>query len=63
MASFTLEWTSWIGTLIAAVVAVVLVAVVVIKWFIGIVSRRGFAPFAWYRIVIGAAALAWLTLR
>jgi undecaprenyl-diphosphatase len=39
------------------------VAVVVIKWFIGIVSRRGFAPFAWYRIVIGAAALAWLTLR
>ena len=40
-----------------------IVAVVVIKWFIGIVSRRGFAPFAWYRIMIGAAALAWLTLR
>ncbi|MEA3041314.1 MAG: undecaprenyl-diphosphatase [Sphingomonadales bacterium] len=40
-----------------------LVAIVVIKWFIGIVSRRGFAPFAWYRIVVGAAALAWLTLR
>jgi undecaprenyl-diphosphatase len=40
-----------------------LVAVVVIRWFIGIVSRRGFAPFAWYRIVVGAAALAWLTLR
>ena len=40
-----------------------LVAVVVIKWFIGIVSRRGFAPFAWYRIAVGAAALAWLTLR
>ena len=40
-----------------------LVAVVVIKWFIGIVSRRGFAPFAWYRIVIGTAALAWLALR
>ncbi len=39
------------------------VAVVVIRWFIGIVSRRGFAPFAWYRIVVGAAALAWLTLR
>ena len=40
-----------------------LVAVVVIRWFIGIVSRRGFAPFAWYRIAVGAAALAWLTLR
>jgi undecaprenyl-diphosphatase len=35
----------------------------VIKWFIGIVSRRGFAPFAWYRIAVGAAALIWLTLR
>ena len=39
------------------------VALVVIKWFIGIVSRRGFAPFAWYRIVAGCAALAWLALR
>ena len=40
-----------------------IVAIVVIKAFIGIVSRYGFAPFAWYRIVAGAAALAWLTLR
>ena len=39
------------------------VAVVVIKWFIGIVSRMGFAPFAWYRIVAGVAALVWLALR
>jgi undecaprenyl-diphosphatase len=39
------------------------VALIVIKWFIGIVSRHGFAPFGWYRIVAGAAALAWLTLR
>jgi undecaprenyl-diphosphatase len=39
------------------------VALFVIKWFIGIVSRRGFAPFAWYRIVVGAAALLWLGLR
>ena len=36
------------------------VALVVIRWFIGIVSRRGFAPFAWYRIVAGGAALIWL---
>ena len=40
-----------------------LVAILVIKWFIGIVSRRGFAPFAWYRILVGAAAIAWLMLR
>ncbi len=39
------------------------VAILVIRWFIGIVSRRGFAPFAWYRIVVGTAALVWLTLR
>jgi undecaprenyl-diphosphatase len=39
------------------------VALLVIRWFVGIVSRHGFAPFAWYRIVAGAAALLWLTLR
>jgi undecaprenyl-diphosphatase len=37
-----------------------IVALVVIRWFIGIISRRGFAPFAWYRIVAGGAALVWL---
>jgi undecaprenyl-diphosphatase len=39
------------------------VALVVIRWFIGIVSRRGFAPFGWYRIAVGAAALIWLAMR
>jgi undecaprenyl-diphosphatase len=39
------------------------VALFVIKWFIGIVSRRGFAPFAWYRIGAGGAAMAWLFMR
>ena len=39
------------------------VAVVVIKAFVGIVSRYGFAPFAWYRIVAGTAALIWLSVR
>lgn len=34
------------------------VALVVIRLFIGYVSRRGFVPFAIYRIVVGAAALA-----
>jgi undecaprenyl-diphosphatase len=40
-----------------------LVALLVIRWFIGIVSRRGFAPFGWYRIVVGGAALIWLAMR
>jgi undecaprenyl-diphosphatase len=39
------------------------VALVVIRAFIGIVGRYGFAPFAWYRIVAGAVALAWLLNR
>ncbi len=40
-----------------------LVAIIVVKAFISIVTRYGFAPFAWYRIVAGTAALAWLSLR
>ncbi len=40
-----------------------LVAIVVIKAFVGLVSKHGFAPFAWYRIVAGASALVWLSLR
>ncbi len=40
-----------------------IVALVVIKAFIGIVSRFGFAPFAWYRIIAGVAALVWLGMR
>jgi undecaprenyl-diphosphatase len=39
------------------------VALVVVKAFVGIVTRYGFAPFAWYRIVAGTAALIWLTMR
>jgi undecaprenyl-diphosphatase len=39
------------------------VALAVVKAFVAIVSRYGFAPFAWYRIAAGLAALAWLWLR
>lgn len=40
-----------------------IVALLVIKWFVGLVSRHGFAPFAWYRIMAGIGALVWLSLR
>lgn len=40
-----------------------LVALLVVRWFIGIVGKRGFGPFAWYRIVAGSAALIWLAGR
>lgn len=38
-----------------------IVALAVIKIFLAIVTKHGFGPFAWYRIVAGAAALAWLS--
>lgn len=31
---------------------------VVIRWMLDFVARHGFAPFAWWRIVVGAAGLA-----
>jgi undecaprenyl-diphosphatase len=36
------------------------VALLVIRWFLAVVTRYGFAPFAWYRIVIGLVALGLL---
>jgi undecaprenyl-diphosphatase len=43
-----------IGFLVSFIVAYAAVA-----WFLAWVRRRGFAPFAIYRIVVGAAVLAW----
>ena len=40
--------------------AAFVVALVVIRAFVAYVSRRGFAPFAWYRIALGTGAIAWL---
>ncbi len=33
------------------------------KWLVGFVSKNGFAPFAYYRIVIGLVMLAILIYR
>ncbi|WP_133365920.1 undecaprenyl-diphosphate phosphatase [Qipengyuania sediminis] len=38
-------------------------ALIVIRAFVAYVARHGFAPFAWYRILVGGAALAWLAMR
>ncbi len=51
---------TWIG--IGSLVSFV-VAVIVVKAFISIITRFGFAPFAWYRIVAGTVALVWLGMR
>jgi undecaprenyl-diphosphatase len=47
-----------IGSLVSFVVAVV-----VVKAFVSVVTRYGFGPFAYYRIVAGIAALVWLSYR
>jgi undecaprenyl-diphosphatase len=51
---------AWIG--LGSLVSFI-VAVIVVKGFIAVVTRYGFAPFAWYRIVAGSAALIWLGMR
>lgn len=38
-------------------VSAFLAALWVTRWFVGFVSRHGFAPFAWYRIVVGSVLL------
>jgi undecaprenyl-diphosphatase len=50
----------WIG--LGSIVSFI-VAIVVVKAFLAIILRYGFAPFAWYRIVAGSAALVWLSMR
>jgi undecaprenyl-diphosphatase len=40
-----------------------IVAIVIVRAFVSYISRHGFAPFAWYRIIAGAVALAWLAMR
>jgi len=48
------------GEIAAGFVAAFLVALVVIRAFVAYVSKHGFAPFAWYRIVVGGLAIMWL---
>jgi undecaprenyl-diphosphatase len=51
------------GTVAVGFVVSFIVAIVVVKAFVAYISRHGFAPFAWYRIIAGLAALVWLTMR
>ncbi len=47
-----------IGTVVAFIVAFA-----VVKAFLAIVTRYGFGPFAWYRIIVGSLALLWLSTK
>jgi undecaprenyl-diphosphatase len=48
----------WIVLAIGFAVSFI-VAYGAVAWFIGYVRKRGFAPFAVYRIIVGAAVLYW----
>ena len=52
-----LQWIG-LGSLVSFIVAWI-----VVKAFLTVITRYGFAPFGWYRIVAGAGALVWLTMR
>ena len=52
-----------LGTVAVGFVVSFIVAIVVVKAFVHYISKHGFWPFAWYRIIAGAAALVWLASR
>lgn len=58
------EWALLDGAMINIIatgfVVSFVVALIVIRWMLGFVSKHGFAPFAWYRIALGAAMLVFL---
>jgi undecaprenyl-diphosphatase len=50
----------WAVLAIGMVVSFI-VALAVVAWFMGWVRKRGFTPFAIYRIIVGVAVLVWAT--
>lgn len=47
-----------LGLIAVGFVVSFVVAMAVIRWMLGFVSKHGFAPFAWYRIALGVVLLA-----
>jgi undecaprenyl-diphosphatase len=52
-----------IGYILLGSLVSFVVAVLVVKAFLAVITRFGFGPFAWYRILAGSAALVWLGMR
>jgi undecaprenyl-diphosphatase len=52
-----------LSTVAVGFVVSFVVAIVVVRAFVHFISRHSFAPFAWYRLVVGAGALVWLMMR
>jgi undecaprenyl-diphosphatase len=58
MGVIVMDAHGWVVLAIGFVVSFV-VAYGSVAWFMGYVRRRGFAPFAVYRIIVGIAVLVW----
>lgn len=52
-----------LGLIAIGFVVAFLCALFVVKWLVGFVGKHGFAPFAWYRIILGGITLAVLFTR
>ena len=48
------------GLIAVGFVVAFVVALLVVRWFVGLVGKTGFSPFGWYRIAVGALALVFL---
>lgn len=59
LAAYNAPANQWIVLLIGFVVSFI-VALLVNRWFLAWVRRRGFAPFAIYRILLGIVLLVWM---
>ena len=54
---------SGLGQIGVGFVAAFLVALVVVRVVLTFISKIGFTPFGWYRIVLGGIILLWLAIR
>jgi undecaprenyl-diphosphatase len=52
-----------VGHILLGALVSFVVAIIVVKAFLAVITRFGFGPFAWYRILAGGAALIWLGMR
>ena len=52
-----------LGVIAVGFVVAFIAALVVVRVLVGFVSRRGFGPFAWYRIVVGTVMIVLLATR
>lgn len=52
-----------LGSIAIGFIISFVVAMFVVRWFMTVVTKHGFQPFAWYRIIAGIVALAALSMR